>query len=191
MPTPIYALDSQVSTTSYDTEVKLFDTPKTFTILCEANANVYNFDTGSTMFGLGTGNTFAVGRRYGIKKVVAGEATGNNTDYYCGFMCNYSGDSITNKARSVYGRGENKKSIRRIAVTYDHTSRKVNVFSTGYSNMSAPNDAWWTLSGDISSETTIKLNINTLTNCIVNHFNIYDTILSDTQINEFLEGGLD
>ena len=190
VPIPFYSLSSAVSSADYDTGLKLFDTPKTFTILCEAHANVYSWGNTHAMFGLGTGLTFRVGRTGNVIKMVANAAEGSATNYNCGFACNYSGDSRTNKARSVYAKGSNEKSLRRIAVTYNATTRKVNVFSAGYSNMSAPNDAWWTLSGDISSETTIKLNISTGYSCTVNHFNVYGKILSDAQINDFLANGV-
>lgn len=190
MPTPIYELQSAVSTNSYDTNVQLFDTPKSFTILCEANANVYNWVNTHTMFGLGTGNTFKVGRCSNVVKMNENTADGSSTNYYCGFACNYSGDSRTNKARSLYSRGNNAKSIRRVAVTYDHVTRKVSAFCAEYSSLHAPTAGWWILSGDITSDTTIKLNIDTSTTCTINKFNVYDTILSDAQINKFLDEGV-
>ena len=190
MPTPIYELQRAVSSNSYDTNVQLFDTPKSFTILCEANANIYAWGNTHTMFGLGTGNTFKVGRCNQVIKMNENTAEGSVTSYYCGFACNYSGDSRTNKARSLYSRGTSAKSIRRIAVTYDHVTRKVSAFCANYDALHAPTDGWWILSGDITSETTIKLNIDTSTTCTINIFNVYDKILSNAQINKFLDEGV-
>lgn len=190
--TPIYELQSAVSTNSYDTNVQLFDTPKSFTILCEADANIYGWNSAMNpaIFGLGTGNTFKAGYTQNIKKVDNGQVTGDYTYYYCGFACNYSGDSFTGKARSLYSKGDNAMSIRRIAVTYDHVTRKVSVFCANYTALHAPTAGWWILSGDITSETTIKLNIGTSSTCTTNKFNVYDTILSDAQINRFLDEGV-
>ncbi len=191
MPTPIYELQSAVSTNSYDTNVQLFDTPKSFTILCEANANIYGWwGSAQAVFGLDTENTFKVGRCSNVVKMNENTAEGSSTNYYLGFACNYSGDSITNKARSLYSRGNDTKSIRRIAVSYDHVTRKVSAFSAAYSNLHAPTVGWWILSGDITSDNTIKLNIGTSSTCTTNKFNVYDKILSDAQINKFLDEGV-
>ena len=184
---PYYSLSAPVTTTDYDTQVKLFDTPKDFTILVEANANVYNWSNTHSMFGIDSSTLrFRVGRVSG-RRTIANVSDNTSTSYYCGFACNNtSSDSVKNKVRSLYSRGSSAKSIRRIAITYKASTRTVNAFTP---SSNAPNDMWWNLSADLSTTDTLKLNLGTGSSCDINVCNIYDHILSDARINDFLSNG--
>ena len=65
--TPIYSIESSVTTQNYDTGVKLFDEPKSFTILCVATFNNYNWSATTSVqsiLGISTDNYFRVGKIY-------------------------------------------------------------------------------------------------------------------------------
>lgn len=185
-PKLIYSLASAVSTSDFDTGVKLFDTPKSFSILCDANANNSNWQGEQSIFGLDTTYTFRCGRVNNGDAMVDNVRTSGNS-YATAVTCNHSDDTLQGKCRSLYAKSSGQK---RIAVTYDAPSRTVRCFSASSSSFFAPNNAWWTLSDDIVSNDTIKLRYGNIDYCTINTFNIYNGILTNDQINDFLTNGV-
>ena len=70
---------------------------------------------------------------------------------------------------------------------YDQTTHRV---EGNAPQITAPGTGWWLLSADISTEDTIKLNINTSTTCRIDAFVIYNAVLSDAAVNDFLANGI-
>lgn len=186
-PTPIYTLAASTTEVSYDTGVKLFDTPKSFTILCQAYVNIYPWQSVQTMFGLDTGWRFRVGRVNSGNPYYS-NVVGTASSYYCALTFNNTAtDPDTQKCRSMYSRGSNAKSTKRIAVRYDHTTHRV---EGNAPQITAPGTGWWLLSDDISTEDTIKLNVSIANGCRIDTFVVYNDILSDAAVNDFLNDGV-
>lgn len=181
---PIYQLQSPVTTENYETGVLLFEHSIDFTILCEVNANFYNWTGYQGILGLGTGMTFRVGRMTNANEYTNGASTGTTTNFYCGLAFNNtSADSDPKKAHSLFSRGSNAKAIHRFAVRYDSTALKIEGLTR---TNNSPTTCWWTISEAITGNNELKLNIETGTTCEVNEITIYNTKLSDAEIAEYL-----
>ena len=180
---PIYELASPTAVQEYDTGIKLFDTPKSFTILCRAKFNNYywnNSNWTAGIFGISTGNNFKFGSINNGKDYRSDElfATANR---YSAIIMN---STASNKRCSAIIARSNSMTERKIFVTYDHTTRIVKVGTA--SNVSTT-IYWYTVPADLSSDNTIKLNLGyAATRCTVNAFKIYDRVLTDAQIESLI-----
>ena len=187
LPTPAYELSAPTATREYDTGVTLFDTPKSFTILCEANFNNYVWQGSQAVFGISTPATaFRLGRASSYYHVTSGTAASSTSNQYTAFIMNNDSRKLCG---SLFSRS-NGAATRRMAVRYDHTTRLAEGFSTATS-YHAPTTRWWNLTGDVSSSEHLKLSINlksTDADCTVNIFKVYTSCLTDDQINAFLDG---
>lgn len=181
-PTPpslIYSIDSSVTTQNYDTGVKLFDTPKSFTILCVATFNNYNWNTNRTegLYGISTGKYFRVGAIANSDEYTSGEktATGNR---YTSVIMNDTSSGV--RCTSIGSRVNGNQTLR-FAVTYDHTTRKI------YGQSSDVKTHWYIVPGDVSSNNTLKLLIGGAAGTI-STLEIYNGVLDGTTIDNFIAG---
>lgn len=191
VPELIYELSEPTTTQSYDTGIQLFNTPKSFTILCEAKFSNRNWSSSQTLFGLGTGFAFAVGSRASANDYY------NNVIYETGVrrytvlaMNNTSSDSPdtdTKKCSSLFARASNTtQTVKRLAVRYDATTFKAEGFGDASAVKHAPTNSWWYLNSNYSSQTTLKFFLGNATGTM-QIFKIYEGLLTDTEINNFLD----
>ena len=179
---PFYTIESPITTQNYDTEVQLFDEPKSFTILGVASFNNYNWsstDRVQSLIGLSTDNYFRLGAIYGCSAYNNNASLGTE-NYYCALIMNYT--SSGKRATSIGSRVNGTQTLR-FAITYDHTTRKI------YGQASTENKThWWIVPGDLESEDTLKLLIGGATGTI-STLEIYDKVLDWMTIDNFIIGG--
>lgn len=176
----IYELDSPTSEANYDTNVLLFDTPKSFTILCSATFNNYSWTAHTEgVFGIGTGKYFRFGAIGSGKDYTDGEASAT-ANRYSAIIMNPGGSG--SDCASIFSRS-NSSINRRFAIRYNHRNRKIE----GISLSSGTTAKWWTLSADVSSSSTLKLLIGNASGTI-NEFKVYSGCLTDTEIGTFIAG---
>ena len=186
-PDVIYQLPSATNTASYDTGVKLFDSGKSFTILCEATLANRNWTGTQSVFGIDTDWTFRLGRASSGDNFVNGAFT-QTGNLYTAIICNNTNsDTYTKKCCWLAGRMSNTSSkTERFAVRYNHLLLKVEGFcNDGGVALFAPTQAWFTLNESIVSNSSLKLNLSSA-NSTVNSLTIYNGLLSDGEINSFL-----
>ena len=180
-PSLIYSISSSITTQNYDTGVKLFDTPKSFTILCEATYNNYNW-TGTTrtqgLYGISTGGLFRFGAVASVDGYTEDAVVASNTNYYSALVMNDT--SSGNRATALYSR-YNGNQTRRWVVTYDHTIRKV------FATEGTLSDRWYIVPGNLISDNTLKLLIGNATGTI-SKLDIYNGVLDGTAIDNFIAG---
>lgn len=183
--TPVFQLSEATSTNDYDTEIELFDTAKSFTILCEFTFNNYSWSGSKSLFGHAG---FRLG--YGtIDDYVDGAVIASNTSRFTAVMLNPSSVSNHYRGTALVAR-TNGSQTRRFAVRYDHTTRKCEGFVYGDSDREVPTVSWFITADDVvyTDGRTIKLNINS-SGSTANEFEIYTAYLPDSRITAFLEGG--
>ena len=176
----IYELDNPTSEANYDTEVLLFDEPKSFTILCSATFNNYDWTAYTQgVFGTGTGKYFRYGSIQNGKDYSNGEvaATANR---YSAIIMNPGG---TGSACSSMASREDISKTRRFAIRYNHRNRKIE----GITSSNGTTSKWWIVSGDVSSSNTLKLLVGNASGTI-NEFKVYLGCLTDTEIGTFIAG---
>lgn len=186
-PTLIFELPSATSTASYDTGVKLFDPAISFTILCDATFANRSWTSTQTLFGLGTGFEFALGSRSG-SDYYEGIFQGTSRRYTALIMNNIESDDDKKKLTSLFARFSNtSEQTHRIAVRYNASSFKAEGFSdySGGETRHAPNNYWFNLNSNYSSTATLKLLISS--GGTINIFKVYSGLLTDTEINNFLD----
>ena len=177
-PSLLFELSEATTQADYDTNIKLFDEPKSFTILGTATFNNYNWTSWTQgIFGISTGNYFRYGSIQSGKDMIDGElsATANR---YTAIIMNYTS---TGKYCSSLASRENTSKKRKFGIRYNHRTRKIECFNT----TSGTTSHWWTLGGDLSSNSTLKLLIGSATGT-VNVFKIYSGLLSDADIVQFI-----
>lgn len=186
-PTLIYELSAPTSTANYDTNVKLFSTPMSFTILCSATFNNRNWSGSQTIFGTGTGNIgIRIGRATNYYKTTDNSTVTTTDSFYTAFVMNATGDTQTKKASALYSRAANTTPITRpLCVRYDHTTRKVQAFCSGSSNLPPNTIRWWTEENDLITSDSIKFNMDSAGSTI-NIFKVYSRLLSDQEILNFI-----
>lgn len=181
----IYELPTSTSASTYDTGIKLFDPPISFTILCQARWNHYNWSNGKALFGLGTGNTF---RGFGRSTSTVYEYHYNvqvgSGARYCTTLRNTTASGT--KCLSGYARGSNAAATRRCAVRYNNITTKIENFTSDSSLRHAPTHTWYLVGQNYTSATTLKLNISSA-GATFYIFKIYEGLLDDQLINEFLD----
>lgn len=179
----IYELESPTATASYDTNIKLFDTPQSFTILCRATFNNQTWNTNSFnagVFGISTGNNFKFGAISNGKDYRSDELYATANRYSALIMNSTASDK---RCASIIARA-NSMTERKLFVTYDHTTR---VVKTGTASMVSTTTCWYTVPADLSSDNTIKLNLGyAATRCTVSAFKIYNEVLTDAQIESLM-----
>ena len=175
-----FELESATTTQSYDTGIKLFDEPKSFTILCDATFNNYSWTAWTQgVFGISTGKYFRFGsinQGYDYEKDIQ-IATANR--YSAMIMNNTSSGKM---CASIIARS-NSSTRRKFGVRYNHTTRKIEC----YQGTSGTTNEWYTVPGDLSSNNTLKLLIGNATGTI-NRFKIYGGLLSIDDIVTFNSG---
>jgi len=185
---PIYELASPCTTANYDTGVTLFDTPKSFTILCQASWNNRNWantanNSKNGLFGILDGsynNMFKMGGIYQGYPYVDGVRTNTGNKYTAivmnpatsGKMCS----SIVARAADTSVLTESKLWVR-----YNATTRLVEA-GVGVT----PTDRYFTVSGDLTSSNTLRLCLNSNSSRTIEVFKVYDTALSDELIDAFM-----
>lgn len=188
VPTPIYEITSPVSTGNYDTGVKLFESPMSFTILCEASWNNYAWATNSNtqkngIFGILDGsynNSFKVGGVYQGEEYL-NDTYNTKANRYTAIVMN---DTTSGKmCSSLFARLNGMYNNRRIWVRYNATTRLVEAGSDV-----TPTTHKFTVSGDITTSATIRLRLNANTSTTVNVFRVYNQLLSDDFIDSFMSG---
>lgn len=187
-PTLIYELASATSTASYDTGVKLFDPAISFTILCDATFANRSWSATQTLFGIGTGFAFALGSRSGNDYVNGVLDTSNSRRYTALIMNNTTSDTDAKKMTSLLARFSNStEQTHRFAIRYNATTFKVEGFDDNTSRDDhAPTSRWYNLDSNYSSQTTVKFFLGNATGTI-NIFKVYDGLLTDAEINNFLD----
>ena len=184
--TPVYELAEATSTAGYDTEVQLFDEPKTFTILCEAYWSNRNWGSSAFRYllGLGTGSyLFNFGNvRADTEEYINGEYS--STAYrYTALTMNSS--TSGRKGFSMFSRAASTtKTTHRFAIRYNHITRKVEGFSDAVSSSHPPTARWYELDADVVSSGTLKLNHSS--GSTINILKIYDVLLPDADIESFV-----
>ena len=173
--TPIYSIESPVTTQNYDTGVKLFDTPKSFTILCVATFNNYGWTITEGIYGISTDAYFRVGAIQSADEYTSGEKTATGNRYASLIMNNTSGGV---RCTSIGSRVNGNQTMR-LAVTYDHTTRKI------YGQVSDNKTHWYIVPGDLSSEDTLKLLVGGASGSI-STLEIYDEVLDWMTIDNFI-----
>ena len=180
-PTLTYSLPSATTTANYDTGVKLFDTPKSFTILCVATFNNYNW-TGTSrtqgLYGISTGKLFRFGAVASVDNYNDNAVVASSTNYYGALVMNDTGSG--NRATSIIARN-NGNQTQRWAVTYDHTTRKV------FATCNTTTNHWYIVPGVLTSDNTLKLLIGNASGTI-SRLDIYNGVLDDTTIADFIAG---
>ena len=176
----IYELESPTTEADYDTEVSLFDEPKSFTILCSATFKNYNWtDWTQGVFGTGKGKYFRYGSIQNGNDYSEG-AVAATANRYSAIIMNPGGSGSA--CSSMHSR-DNSTKTRRFAIRYNHRTRKIE----GITSSSGTTTRWWILSSDVSSNNTIKLLVGGATGTI-NEFKIYSGCLTDTEIGTFIAG---
>lgn len=187
---PIYELESETSTSSYDTGVKLFDTPKPFTILCEAkfaNRGWSNVSNTNSIFGISTGKAFRVGA-YGANEArdYRSGSYYETAKRYTALVMNASGDSDPYKMTSLFARmSSTAQQTHRISVRYNPITLKVEGFTD--SLLAGSSTRWFYIDSALSSSSTLKFWLSSATGTM-NIFRIYEDLLPDATINRFLNG---
>lgn len=180
----LYELPAPVSIADFDTGFKLFDQPRSFTVLLEAKYNNYQWlDSRISIFAIDSGTTFRLGRLANVKETAQNVSATSTSNFFSGIAMNSNGDAVTTKAASMAAR-RNSKTVRRNAFRFDLTSLRFEGNNNG--SLIAPSTAWWLLSAPIVSNDTIVLNVNTGSTCDVNIFKVYDYAMTDAEVNEFL-----
>lgn len=179
-PQPIFKLSEPTTTKNYDTNVLLFDTPKSFTILCDATFNNYPWTARTQgVFGISTGNYFRFGsiaNGYDYEENVR-IATANR--YSAIIMNNTSSGKM---CMSLFARS-NSSTRRKFAIRYDYITRKIEAFNS----TSGTTKKWYIVPGDLLSQDTLKLLIGNASGTI-NAFEVYNSVLDIQYINDFLSG---
>ena len=180
---PIYELASPTAVQDYDTGIKLFDSPKSFTILCKATFNNQNWNNNSYsagVFGISTANNFKFGA-ISNGKDYRSDALSATSNRYGAIIMN---STASNKLCSSVVARANSMTERKLFVTYDHTTR---VVKAGTASSVSTTTNWYTVPADLSSDNTIKLNLGyAATRCTVSAFKIYDKVLTDAQIESLM-----
>ena len=179
---PVYELSVPTSTQEFDTGIKLFDIPKSFTILCEATFNNYSWNNGWTqgVFGILDGdanNTFKVGAVNNGKCIVSGEITETANRYTALVMNSTASDKYNT---SLFARA-NSSTTRRIAIRYNADTRLVRGWGTKETTV-----CYYTVPSDIVSNNTLKLLIGGATGTI-SIFRVYLGVLTDAEIQAFYD----
>ena len=178
MPEPVYELPEAISQQNYNTEVVLFDTPKSFTIFLDATWNQYGWNSGQqhqSIFGIGTAasNYFRFGRIQQGNDYQYGElvATDNR---YCAIVMNDT--SSAKNCSSVFARGTDTDERRQVVVRYDHTTRVVKV-----DEPSGSQAHYYTVSGALTSSLSLYLFTGGASGTM-HDLKIYAEYLSDAQV---------
>lgn len=194
LPTPLYELEEPTSTANYNTGVKLFDPAISFTILCEAYFTNRTWYNRHSIVALADDQQFRIcGYAQSFNGYVNG-AVAETSNYYSAFvMNNLTSDTDKKKCGSIFARFPNTtKQTRRFAARFNATTLLAEGFSEHAASYHAPTIRWWYLNSNISSTNTIKLNANGATNSPrVDIFRVYNSLLTDDQINAFLDGVID
>lgn len=175
-PSLIFSLSGDVTTANYDTEVQLFDEPKSFTILFEASFNNYSWTSAQGMMGVGSDNYFRYGSIRDGKDYKSGEviATANR---YTAIIMN---TSASGKNCASLDSRQNAVVTRKVAIRYDHTTRLVKAFVSHDME-----NRWWVIDGDVTTSDTLKLLVGNASGTVM-VCDIYDGLLTDTQIETFI-----
>ena len=179
--TPIYSIESSITTQNYDTGVKLFDEQKSFTILGVATFNNYQWsstDRTQSILGISTENYFRFGAIYGGTKYNNNTSEGTDNLYLAIIM----NDTNSGTRCTPVGSRVNGTQTLRFAITYDHTTRKIYGQSTP-----EVKTHWYIVPGDLSSESTLKLLIGGASGT-VSTLEIYDNVLDWVTIDNFIVG---
>lgn len=187
-PTLIYELSTATSTGTYDTGVKLFDTPRDFTILCEGVFSNRNWSSTQSLLGTGTDAMFRIGRGSSLHEYASGNYYTTANRYTAWIMNNLDADTDTFKGVAVFSRfSSTTKQTRRIACKYDHLNKCFyGASDDGVSNY-LPNNKWFYLDENITSNETLKLNLGS-SGSTINILRIYFELLDNDIINGFLQG---
>lgn len=180
-PVPVFRLNEETTTQNYDTGIKLFDTPKSFTILCDAKFNNYSWTAWTQgVFGIATDRYFRFGS-INNGNDYRNDALNSTANRYSAIIMNNT--SSAKRCSSVFSRS-NSSTRRKFAITYDHTTRKISAI-TSATGIVGQN--WWTVPGDLISENSLKLLIGNAAGTIY-AFEIYTEILSANKIGAFISG---
>lgn len=179
---PVYEIPSPVTTQEFDTGIKLFDAPKSFTILCEATFRNSGWGSGWTqgVFGILDGDknyTFKVGSVNNGYCIVSDEYSATANRYTALLMNPVSTDKY-NVSLAAYS---TSTLTRRLAVRYDASTR----IARGWGTANAET-TYFTVQGDVSSDNTLKLLIGGATGTI-SIFKVYLEALSDAEIQAFYD----
>ena len=180
-PVPVFRLNEETTTQNYDTDIKLFDTPKSFTILCDATYNNNSWTAWTQgVFGISTGLYFRFGS-INQGQDYRNDALNTTANRYSAIIMNNT--SSGKRCASVFARS-NSLTRRKFAITYDHTTRKISAIN---SSTGVVGSLWWTVPDDLINENTLKLLIGNASGTI-HAFEIYTEILSATAIGAFISG---
>lgn len=192
--TPAYELASPTSTENYQISWAPLSTYKDFTILCEAYCSNRNWGSSAkSVFAISSGASFRAGAATNYNYYESNVKTSTGSPYLA---------IIFNKATSVGGQDEDPykcmslftrdssatKTLKRFACRFDYANLKIQGFSTRDAGRYAPNNYWWNVSLYPYFENGLYLNYNTGTTCQINIFRGYECMLTDDQINDFLNG---
>lgn len=177
---PIYELASPTTEQGYNTGVKLFDTAKSFTILCEITYNNYSWTFPCGLFGIlsGTNNyNFKLGSIEGCKNYQNGTLQGTSTLQEALIL----NKTASNRRGTYIFAKTNGERTHKIFVRYDSTTRLV---ECGIEAL--PTAHYYTTDGALTSSEELKLLIGGATGT-VNIFKVYFSALPDAEINAFYE----
>lgn len=181
---PVFELSAPTSTANYDTQTQLFDTEKDFTIFCDASFNNYSWNGSKSIFGH---PGFRAG--YGsIDDYFYGSVDATNVTRYTALTLNPSETSSHYRGTSFLAR-YNGTQRKKIAVRYQASTRKIELFLEGDSTRMPPTTkSWFNASNVMYYTDTVKLNLSS-SGGTVHVFKIYFNLLSDDAITNFLNGG--
>ena len=175
----IYRLQEAVTEANYDTEVQLFDEPKSFTILCRATFNNYNWtDFTQGVFGIATNSYFRFGAIGQGQEYVnnAVSATGNR---YGALIMNTT--SSGKKCAAIISR-TNSSATRRFAIRYNHKTRKIEAISSTTGTTSH----YYILPSDLISTATLKLLIGGAEGT-VRELEVWNGCLRNEEIADYID----
>ena len=181
-PTPLNLLyEGQGITSNTDTEVKLFDPPIDWTILCDASCNNYGWNTTSHyegIFGLSPNSqTFRLGKVNSAYNMTEDEA-GDSSNYYYALSMYKSGE--TAKCVSLYSR--NNGSLRRkVAIRYNSTTKKLEAIAHGSTGFTK----WYTADVPTTSSNVILL-VGGIT-ATIHDIKIYQGLMDDASMFAYVE----
>jgi hypothetical protein len=168
----IYQLPAE-KTGEFDTGVKLFDTPKSFTIYLDTTFKNYSWTGNNRLIGLNSTSLFGLGRIASGRDHSDGEYTATATRYTAVIM----NSSTSDKNCSSCVARTNGYIRRQFAITYNATTRRIAAFVDNDTRTSR----WYNLSADLISDLTLKVLVGISSTGTIHDLKVYNYCMTDAE----------